>query len=212
MEDKLEKFLSDQDDERFKNKLDLRFYTNFDWFQSDYLDFYRRDFKKLPFVEYLGNYYNFYNEKYNEFSLFFDEKEDILNVMKSYKEDITEMEDENIDLQQLYFEISHEIGKIRRFLDKEIFTLTYDKLDDKKKLKKEENKNPVKIKILDELGLLAFLNQKGYTKSQYEFFLSILFDIGDKQVRNIINRKNDSNTEKALEIINEIKNKKSVRS
>ena len=69
--------------------------------------------------------------------------------------------------------------------------------------------NPQKIKIIEKLNLYGFLQAKGFSKTNFEFLLSQLFDISDKQVRtSLSNKKHDAFAENFVE---ELKNRPSIR-
>lgn len=68
---------------------------------------------------------------------------------------------------------------------------------------------PQKIKILDELNILGFLQGKGFTKTNSEKLLAELFDVTDKTIRTNFN--NRTHEDFAKNKIEEYKNKPSKR-
>ena len=69
--------------------------------------------------------------------------------------------------------------------------------------------NPQKIKIIEKLNLYGFLQTKGFSKTNFEFLLSQLFDISDKQVRtSFSNKKHEVFAENFIE---ELKKRPSIR-
>lgn len=86
----------------------------------------------------------------------------------------------------------------------EFYEIQYEEEESKRKLKKESLGNPVKIKILESLGFYSFLLNKGFSKTQYEALLSVLFDISDRRIRTIL-KHDDQNKVTAENVVEKIK-------
>lgn len=75
-------------------------------------------------------------------------------------------------------------------------------------IKKEKFTIPQKIKILDQLNIKGWLQEKGYTIFQIEFLLSDLFDRTDKTIRDgFSNKKHEKNAKEYLEELKNLKAK-----